>query len=350
MTRIALVGTDLAPLRSSSGALERAVLGWGRALELTRPGWKVCPFEAPNGGAAPAGLSAWIRRFEPDLVVFNNRPLWSESVEGPVLHVLHNYPGAWSLGTIEEERIAAALERGAVAVSPTLAREVSQRYHLAPAVGEVRVEVEESYWGDLASWRRGEPLVLFPNRLLEKKGVRLFLEIAGLLATSGLRCVMFAHTAPFPRPTPEQRDLLDAIAACSAVELLDPPLTRLEMARWYARAGVVVCPSVEPEGLGMAALEAQAVGTPLVSSGLGGLRDATFPPNEIVGSMQASDWADAIRAGLGRTPSAETREQVRLAHGREAARASFTSAVEQSLRSCPGASDRSTGTMRAARR
>ncbi|MGO9195948.1 MAG: glycosyltransferase [Acidimicrobiales bacterium] len=323
MWKIAVVGTELAPLRESSGALERVVLAWVAGLERSPQRFEVTRLDADPLTGLPVGR---LERSRPDLLILNNRPLWAEGTELPVLHVLHNYQDAWGAGADDQARVRRVLERGQVcAVSAALARHVEEAYRL-PRVGEVRVGVEACFFGE--QWRGGGGPVLFPNRLLEKKGVRLFLELAAVLDR---RCVMFRHLAPWPVPTGEQEILLRLIEASDAVELLGPPATRSEMAEQYATAGVVVCPSIRPEGLGLVALEAQAVGAPLVTSGLGGLAEATFAPNEVVRHLGVDAWRAAVERAAGRRSSGLPRREVERLHGTPVAESSFAEAVLDAL-------------------
>jgi glycosyltransferase involved in cell wall biosynthesis len=234
-----------------------------------------------------------------DFVVLNNRPLWAEHVGVPCFHVMHNYPGAWGTGSDDVARVHRVLARaaGIGAVSRSLAGHIEEAYRPGVPVREARVAVEEGFFE--VEWEGEGGPVIFPNRLLEKKGVRFFLEVAEILAADGIACVMFRHVAPFVEPTPEQLELLDLIGRSRAVSLVDPPSTRGEMAQWYASAGAVVCCSTEREGLGLVALESQAVGAPLLTSGLGGLAEATLAPNPVVQGFSATRWAAAVRAELG---------------------------------------------------
>ena len=61
----------------------------------------------------------------------------------------------------------------------------------------------------------------------------------------------------------------------------------------------------EPEGLGLVALEAQACRAPLVSTDLGGLREATFPPNRCIPADDPDALADALLDGLTSTADRE---------------------------------------------
>ena len=81
------------------------------------------------------------------------------------------------------------------------------------------------------------------------------------------------------------------------------------------RAGVVACPAVEPEGLGLVPLESQACGAPVVTTDMGGLREATFPPNACVAPHDADVFAEALADALARrTASGAARGQVLERH------------------------------------
>lgn len=331
--RVAFVGTELAKLAPESGALERAVIAWSASLAGSET---VALFDAIPSGPDPAELAA----FRPDLVVLNNRPQWVSAVpaEVPVLHVLHNYEDGWSTEPLARESFGRALSgrRSRVsAVSRALAAHVTRTFSLPEPVSEVKVPVERCFLS--ARWHGEGGPVLFPNRLLEKKGVRFFLELASALVGRGLACQVFRHTAPFAEPTPEQLDLIELVRSDPNVELLDPPGSRDEMAAAYASAGVVVCPSTRPEGLGLVALEAQAVGAPLVTSGLGGLSEITYPPNEVA-PLDAPSWEKAVLRALEGPPGHEPSERVAAERSCERAEVSLRAAMCPLTRPADGSS------------
>lgn len=76
-----------------------------------------------------------------------------------------------------------------------------------------------------------------------------------------------------------------------------PPVGAAELAGWFRAADVVVMPSYS-ESFGLVALEAQACGTPVVATRVGGLSRAVFDGRTglLVDGHRAADWADALEA------------------------------------------------------
>ncbi|MEN8581705.1 D-inositol-3-phosphate glycosyltransferase [Arthrobacter sp. KBS0703] len=76
-----------------------------------------------------------------------------------------------------------------------------------------------------------------------------------------------------------------------------PPVGAPALAGWYRSADVVVMPSYS-ESFGLVALEAQACGTPVVATRVGGLSRAISEGRTglLVDGHRAADWADALEA------------------------------------------------------
>lgn len=76
-----------------------------------------------------------------------------------------------------------------------------------------------------------------------------------------------------------------------------PPVKAPELAAWFRAADVVAMPSFS-ESFGLVALEAQACGTPVVATRVGGLSRAIFDGRTglLVDGHDPSDWADALEA------------------------------------------------------
>jgi D-inositol-3-phosphate glycosyltransferase len=68
------------------------------------------------------------------------------------------------------------------------------------------------------------------------------------------------------------KDLVSWLGIGDVVRFLDP-VPRVELPQWYRAADLVCVPSYS-ESFGLVALEAQACGTPVVATAVGGLRTA----------------------------------------------------------------------------
>jgi glycosyltransferase involved in cell wall biosynthesis len=326
----------MAPVHHEVGALERLVAGWASGLAadhevfvLSIPPRSEAEASRAGTGSAeilrfsqPDDLAALVDKLAPDAVLLNNRPSWQRHVSAPSVHLFHNWPDAWDLPAGASP---AALIGGAAtaAVSAPLAGTVAAGFGRPRAqVGIVSPFVDERLF-------RVEPhpeagLVVSPNRLMVKKGVAELVAASAQPQLAGHRVVITDYLSPWVTPTPEHVELRRLVHASTTCTLIDPPADRSAMAALYARADVVVCASTRPEGLGLSALEAQAVGVPVVSSGLGGLAEATLMADLIADPFDPSALADAVvaagRVGAGARAwlRSETRRRFSLAASLEA--------------------------------
>jgi glycosyltransferase involved in cell wall biosynthesis len=338
--RIILVGTDLAAVRPGAGALESLLSGWARGLTARQHKVTVVSVTAPVPDGPdelrgvhverPSDLRPLLADLRPDVVILNNRPAWQEHVDAPTLHLFHNWPDAWAvpIGQTPPELIGRA---GAAAVSHALAAAVAAALRRpAAAVSVVVPFVDRELF---AVPPRPEPgLVLSPNRLMIKKGVQELALIAGHPSMRTRRVLITDYLSPWTTPTAEHL-ALRAIVEASAAHLIGPPSSRAGMAALYARAEVVVCPSIHPEGLGLTALEAQAAGVPVVSSGLGGLREACLRPDLIADPHDPPSFIAAIdrAAALDAMARDRIRDIIRARYTPAVSLDSLLAAVERTL-------------------
>ncbi|MFJ5954779.1 D-inositol-3-phosphate glycosyltransferase [Paenarthrobacter sp. NPDC092416] len=138
--------------------------------------------------------------------------------------------------------------------------------------------------------------ILFAGRIQRLKGPQIFVEAAGLLrkrrpdidlemtilgSLSGAKDFNLQHFI-------EDAGLNDVVTH-------RPPVIAQELAGWFRSADVVVMPSFS-ESFGLVALEAQACGTPVVATNVGGLSRAIADGRTgmLVDGHDPSDWADAL--------------------------------------------------------
>ena len=138
-------------------------------------------------------------------------------------------------------------------------------------------------------------LLLLPARLTAWKGHRVLLDAARRLDRADIACVFLGD--------PQGRD--DYVRALhdrarGAGLLLATPGHSADMATAYAAADVVVVPSTEPEAFGRTAVEAQAMGRPLVVADHGAMPETVraWPEPGWTGWRVAPGDADALAKAL----------------------------------------------------
>lgn len=148
-----------------------------------------------------------------------------------------------------------------------------------------------------AAWRQrlgldGRPVILYVGRLCEQKGTDLLIAAYRMLRRDAALvvagpCEQFGRT--------RLNAWVDQIRAAGGTYL--PPLDDADMPGIYNACDVFVMPTRELEMFGMAAVEAQACGKPVVASDHGGLRE-TVPASAGV-RFRSGDAGDlAARIGM----------------------------------------------------
>ena len=145
------------------------------------------------------------------------------------------------------------------------------------AVAASRVQALRAAWG-IAPHQR---IVLLAARLTAWKGQRVLIEAAAQLHQRGVRDIVVILAGDPQGRTDYEREL-DALAAARG---LDGIVRRVghctDMPAAFRAAAVVAVPSVEPEAFGRSAVEAQALGTPVVVSDLGAVPETVLAPPEV---------------------------------------------------------------------
>lgn len=163
---------------------------------------------------------------------------------------------------------------------------------LAARAFTVRNPIDAALWQGEGGER--EKTIVFSGRAIPEKGLDLLCEALPdvLDANPEWRAVMFlgdyAKHADWATPHVERlRTRTNRVALHP-----DAPLSQVRAC--LKTAAIAVAPSVWAEPLGLTALEAHAAGAALVSSGRGGLREASGPHAVYVDPLNAKNIAQAL--------------------------------------------------------
>jgi glycosyltransferase involved in cell wall biosynthesis len=188
---------------------------------------------------------------------------------------------------------------GRVVVIP---RGADLRVFSPDAVSSARVERLRAEWGVAPH----ERVALLPARLAARKGHAVMIDAARRLASEGLDDIRILfvgdpHSDSF-------RHAIEAQISRAGVEGLVRNVGHCEdMSAAYLAAAVIVAPSTEPEAFGRVAIEAQAMGAPVIVSDIGASPEIVLAPPQTP-RQQATGWrvppgdpeklAEAIREAL----------------------------------------------------
>jgi glycosyltransferase involved in cell wall biosynthesis len=164
------------------------------------------------------------------------------------------------------------------------------------AVDPARVTALRQAWGVAPH----ERIVLLAARLTGWKGQRVLIEAAAKLKLEGVRFVLAGDPQGRDGYVKELDRLIDARGLKGVVSRVghcgDMPAA-------FLTASVVAVPSTEPEAFGRSAVEAQAMGTPVVVSDLGAVPETVLAPPEVAPEARTG-WrvpagdADALAEAL----------------------------------------------------
>jgi len=122
-------------------------------------------------------------------------------------------------------------------------------------------------------------LLLFVGRIQPHKGPEVLIRAVAEMTShtpalrSKLRAVVMGGPSGNGSKEPERLAGLARFLGISDIVQFIPPVPRDELSDWYRAADLVCVPSYS-ESFGLGALEAQACGTPVVATAVGGLRAA----------------------------------------------------------------------------
>ncbi len=168
------------------------------------------------------------------------------------------------------------------------------------AVAPERVEALRKAWAAAPH----ERIVLLAARLTGWKGQKVLVEAAARLRDAGLTEVGFVLAGDPQGRDSYVRELDQLIATRNLKGIVRRVGHCSDMPAAFLAASVVTVPSTEPEAFGRSAVEAQAMGTPVVVSDLGAVPETVLSP-PAVGPFERTGWrvppadADALARAIG---------------------------------------------------
>ncbi len=277
----------------------------GRLVEQLRGEHVELPLDKKNPFTilANAGkIAALIKEKGVDVVHARSRaPAWSAKIAAGKTdaHFLTTFHGTHKIyGSLKRKynSVMASGER-VIAVSDFIKQHVMENYGTAPekiSVIHRGVNLEE-FSPDVERTKIGAPagkkLVMLPGRITRWKGQKVFAEAMECIDATGI-IVGDVGSADYMRE-------IEEILPDNVIIL---PGTS-EIAKVLANADVIVTASTQPEAFGRIAIEAQALGKPIVATAIGGSLETVI--NGETGFLVRPNDAGAMRAGIEKALSSE---------------------------------------------
>ena len=141
-------------------------------------------------------------------------------------------------------------------------------------VAAARVQSLRREWGV----EPDERIVLLAARLTAWKGQRVLIDAAKALKDRGVQGVTYILAGDEQGRTGYAKDLDDRIAAAGLGGVVRRVGHCADMPAAFQAADVVCVPSIEPEAFGRSAVEAQAMGVPVVVTNIGAAPETVLAP------------------------------------------------------------------------
>jgi glycosyltransferase involved in cell wall biosynthesis len=167
------------------------------------------------------------------------------------------------------------------------------------SVAPDRVEKLRSAWGVTP----GQRIVLLAARLTGWKGQKLFIEAARRLLAEGLRDTAFVMAGDAQGRDNYVRELDGLVAAHALGHAVKRVGHCTDMPAAFLAAHAVAVASIEPEAFGRSAVEAQAMGTPVIVTDLGAVPETVLAPPDVPVALRTG-WrvppsdAEALAEGI----------------------------------------------------
>lgn len=277
------------------------------------------PVEAlPSGFRRSAALVAALRTFGPDVIEFHQDARFAAPVARKfpdAVRVLYRHndvrPPRHALAGWRYRRRYAPFE-GLIFVSRASCSAFTTSFpDLADKAFVIRNPIDARLW--FARPERREKLIVFAGRAIPEKGLHLLCQALPPLLDRHpeWRAALFLND--WDKHADWAASHIGRLLLLSERVVVHRQAPLAEVRAATQRAAIAVTPSVWAEPLGLSALEAHAAGACLVSSGRGGLREASGPWARYVEPLDDTTLADAIEQLI-----LDPDERLRLARGGQA--------------------------------
>jgi glycosyltransferase involved in cell wall biosynthesis len=115
------------------------------------------------------------------------------------------------------------------------------------------------------------------GRLINRKGVKVLIRAVEYLLGKGYNIHLLIIGVVVPKYRDQAAEIENMLAMPSLRGRVSMIQEVWEVARYLSPADIVIQPSIEPEGFGLTALEAMALGKPVIATPLGGPLDLIEP-------------------------------------------------------------------------
>ncbi len=266
------------------------------------------PVESKNPLRMMANISALervIRERGVDIVHARSRaPAWSAyyAAKRTGVHFVTTFHGIYNAGNEFKRRYNAIMTRGerVIAVSHFVAEHIKEHYAVNPGIIRVihrgidlklfdLARVHPQRMAELArAWAVPEhlPLILFPGRITRWKGQDIFIDALSKLPHRNFQAFLVGDDTGHEDYHRQLEELIVAKGLEGHVRFVGPTQ---HMAEAYFMSRIVVAASTQPEAFGRVALEAQAMGRPVITTDHGGALETVLhgqtgwlvPPNDV---------------------------------------------------------------------
>jgi glycosyltransferase involved in cell wall biosynthesis len=292
--------------------------------EIIRAGGKIIPL--PLKSKNP--LTIWrnvnriadvIAEYNIDIVHARSRaPAWSGYLAAKKMGVpfMTTFHAAYKFSSKLKQRYNAVMAKGVriIAISQYIAQHILDNYNVDP--GRIRIiyrgtpldrfhpsMVHTERLIKLAKeWQLPEDkkIILMPSRLTRIKGHHVLIEALTKLNREDYFCIICGATPDREHYQQELMKLIEEYGLTEKVRIV-PICTDVPAAMRLSQ--VMVAPSLVPEGFGRMPVEAQAMGTPVVASAIGGHKEIIIDRETgwLVPPDDAQAMADAMNEALNMT-------------------------------------------------